>query len=137
MEDESHFHVLVVAESFEGQPLLARHRAVQALFTDAGGQLKFHALRITAKSPAQVRSAPPASHLCSSHATRVGSVTALMYLLAVGVAGAHVPDPRYTTRSGRRRRRCRQLRDALAAMGKERRRTPASCNVSRAARAAL
>ena len=53
IEDESHFHVLIVAPAFEGQALLDRHRAVQTLFTDDAGRLKFHALRITAKTPAQ------------------------------------------------------------------------------------
>lgn len=91
VEDESHFHVLVVAAAFEGRGPLERHRAIQGLFTDDGGQvildwvaapppclqllacvhrldtatpslrahwsvacqLKFHALRITAKTPAQ------------------------------------------------------------------------------------
>ena len=53
VEDESHFHVLIVAPAFEGQALLDRHRAVQTLFTDDAGKLKFHALRITAKTPAQ------------------------------------------------------------------------------------
>lgn len=53
IEDESHFHVLIVSVAFEGQALLDRHRAVQALFTDETGRMKFHALRITAKTPAQ------------------------------------------------------------------------------------
>lgn len=53
-EDESHFHVLVVSSKFEAMRALQRHRAVQALFTDeATGGLKFHSLRITAKTPTQ------------------------------------------------------------------------------------
>ena len=52
-EDESHFHVLVVSDKFEGTPLIKRHRAVQSLFTDEQGQLKFHSLRITAKTEKQ------------------------------------------------------------------------------------
>merc|ERR1711865_554675 len=53
IEDESHFHVLVVSDSFDKVPLIQRHRAVQALFTDEHGALKFHSLRITAKTPKQ------------------------------------------------------------------------------------
>ena len=53
VEDESHFHVIVVAPAFDGIPLLERHRAIQALFIDESGALKFHALRITAKTPKQ------------------------------------------------------------------------------------
>mmetsp|Transcript_101576 Transcript_101576/g.291567 ORF Transcript_101576/g.291567 Transcript_101576/m.291567 type:complete len:166 (+) Transcript_101576:118-615(+) len=41
--DESHFHVLVVSEAFEGLSPLARHRK--------DGALKFHSLRITAQTP--------------------------------------------------------------------------------------
>lgn len=51
VEDESHFHVLVVSKAFEGQSRLERHRAVQSLFTDDAKQLKFHSLRITARTP--------------------------------------------------------------------------------------
>ena len=53
IEDESHFHVLVVSDAFDKTPLIQRHRAVQALFTDEHGALKFHSLRITAKTTKQ------------------------------------------------------------------------------------
>jgi len=51
--DESHFHVLVVADAFEGLRPLQRHRLINGLFTQEDGDLKFHSLRITAKTPAQ------------------------------------------------------------------------------------
>ncbi len=49
---ESHFKVTVVADAFEGQPLVKRHRAVNALAKDqlAAG---LHALSIHAYTPAQ------------------------------------------------------------------------------------
>ena len=49
---ESHFKVVVVAPGFDGQPLLARHRAVNAALSDelAG---PVHALSIVAKTPQQ------------------------------------------------------------------------------------
>ncbi|CAJ1412487.1 unnamed protein product [Effrenium voratum] len=49
--DESHFHVLVVSKAFDGLKPLERHRLVNGLFTE-DGSLKFHSLRITAKTPA-------------------------------------------------------------------------------------
>uniref|UniRef100_A0A7S3V1W0 BolA-like protein n=1 Tax=Aplanochytrium stocchinoi TaxID=215587 RepID=A0A7S3V1W0_9STRA len=53
-EDESHFHVLVVSKVFEeNKSLIEKHRRVQSLFTDEEGKLKFHSLRITAKTPEQ------------------------------------------------------------------------------------
>ena len=53
-EDESHFHVVVVSEAFNScKLLLQRHRMVQNLFKDENGSLKFHSLRITAKTPEQ------------------------------------------------------------------------------------
>ncbi|CAL1142716.1 unnamed protein product [Cladocopium goreaui] len=50
--DESHFHVLVVSKAFDGLKPLQRHRLVNGLFTAEDGSLKFHSLRITAKTPA-------------------------------------------------------------------------------------
>ena len=49
---ESHFKVVVVAPGFDGQALLARHRAVNAVLSDelAG---PVHALSIVAKTPQQ------------------------------------------------------------------------------------
>eukprot|EP00658_Telonema_sp_P-2_P021019 TRINITY_DN1833_c0_g1_i1.p2 TRINITY_DN1833_c0_g1~~TRINITY_DN1833_c0_g1_i1.p2 ORF type:complete len:149 (+),score=24.62 TRINITY_DN1833_c0_g1_i1:39-485(+) len=66
-EDESHFHVLVVSDKFEGTPLIKRHRAVSALFTDENGALKFHSLRITAKTSKQwsTNSTVPVAPKCS------------------------------------------------------------------------
>ena len=52
-EDESHFHVLVVSDSFEGMTPIKRHRAVQGLLTDEAGKLPFHSLRLTTKTPTQ------------------------------------------------------------------------------------
>jgi stress-induced morphogen len=52
-EDESHFHVVVVSDLFEGVPIIKRHQAIMGLFKDESGCLKFHALRITAKTPSQ------------------------------------------------------------------------------------
>ena len=51
LEDESHFHVLVVSDAFKGQSRIQRHRSVQSLFTDDANELKFHSLRITARTP--------------------------------------------------------------------------------------
>eukprot|EP00747_Dinoflagellata_sp_TGD_P170660 gnl/TRDRNA2_/TRDRNA2_202788_c0_seq1.p1 gnl/TRDRNA2_/TRDRNA2_202788_c0~~gnl/TRDRNA2_/TRDRNA2_202788_c0_seq1.p1 ORF type:complete len:192 (+),score=44.46 gnl/TRDRNA2_/TRDRNA2_202788_c0_seq1:34-576(+) len=56
--DESHFHVLVVASKFEGMRAIERSRLVTSLFTDDAGKLKFHALRITARTPAQWAASP-------------------------------------------------------------------------------
>ncbi|CAE7944843.1 unnamed protein product [Symbiodinium sp. KB8] len=56
--DESHFHVLIVSEAFEGLKPLARHRLVNGLFTREDGSLKFHSLRITAKTPAMWEEEP-------------------------------------------------------------------------------
>ena len=54
VEDESHFHVLVVSDKFEQVPkLIERHRMVQNLFVDEEANLKFHSLRLTTKTPEQ------------------------------------------------------------------------------------
>jgi BolA protein len=62
---ESHFRVLVVARSFQGQPRVARHRAVNKLLAGelAGG---VHALAIEALTPEewQKKSAPATSPEC-------------------------------------------------------------------------
>lgn len=49
---ESHFRVIVVSESFEGQGRLARHRAINGLLAEelSGG---IHALAIEAVTPGQ------------------------------------------------------------------------------------
>eukprot|EP00929_Paragymnodinium_shiwhaense_P064897 TRINITY_DN3258_c0_g2_i1.p1 TRINITY_DN3258_c0_g2~~TRINITY_DN3258_c0_g2_i1.p1 ORF type:complete len:193 (+),score=20.81 TRINITY_DN3258_c0_g2_i1:212-790(+) len=53
IRDESHFHALIVSDAFSGMALLDRHRLVNSLFMDADSKLKFHSLRITARSPEQ------------------------------------------------------------------------------------
>jgi BolA protein len=49
---ESHFHVVVVSDGFDGRGRLDRHRAVHALLADelAGG---LHALTLTLLTPAE------------------------------------------------------------------------------------
>ena len=49
---ETHFKVVVVSPSFEGKPLIERHRAVYAAL---GEQLRggVHALTITSRTPAE------------------------------------------------------------------------------------
>ena len=68
---ESHFRVVVVAEAFEGQPLVRRHRRVnQALKAELDAGL--HALSIIALTPAQYEERPgplPASPSCRGGAT--------------------------------------------------------------------
>jgi BolA protein len=61
IENESHFHVHIVSDSFQGLGLLKRHRLINAALTDNGGQLPFHSLRITAQTVAQ---APPDAPKC-------------------------------------------------------------------------
>mmetsp|Transcript_45588 Transcript_45588/g.108450 ORF Transcript_45588/g.108450 Transcript_45588/m.108450 type:complete len:146 (+) Transcript_45588:72-509(+) len=65
--DESHFHVLVVSQAFEGKRALDRHRLVSRLFTNEAGELQFHALRITARTPAQWQedASSPAAPKCT------------------------------------------------------------------------
>ncbi len=47
---ESHFHVVIISEKFEGMNLLARHRAVMDVLS---GEMesKVHALSLDAKAP--------------------------------------------------------------------------------------
>ena len=53
-EDESHFKVVVVSETFDGMRLLERHRAVNAAVAEPDGTLGFHSLEISAtKTPKQ------------------------------------------------------------------------------------
>ncbi len=47
---ESHFHVIIVSEKFEGLNLLARHRAVMDVLAEEMDG-KVHALSLDAKSP--------------------------------------------------------------------------------------
>ena len=51
---ETHFKVFVVSAAFEGQAILARHRAVNDAVRDPDTrELPVHALSIQAKTPAQ------------------------------------------------------------------------------------
>eukprot|EP00933_Yihiella_yeosuensis_P062405 TRINITY_DN65349_c0_g1_i1.p1 TRINITY_DN65349_c0_g1~~TRINITY_DN65349_c0_g1_i1.p1 ORF type:complete len:136 (-),score=16.25 TRINITY_DN65349_c0_g1_i1:95-502(-) len=65
--DESHFHVLVVSDAFEGRKQLERHRLVNQLFTNEDGSLKFHSLRVTAKTPSvwQTDASVPSAPKCT------------------------------------------------------------------------
>eukprot|EP00429_Kryptoperidinium_foliaceum_P054205 CAMPEP_0176090244 /NCGR_PEP_ID=MMETSP0120_2-20121206/45195_1 /TAXON_ID=160619 /ORGANISM="Kryptoperidinium foliaceum, Strain CCMP 1326" /LENGTH=147 /DNA_ID=CAMNT_0017424123 /DNA_START=65 /DNA_END=504 /DNA_ORIENTATION=- len=69
LRNESHFHVVVVSDAFEGLSRIARHRMVSRLFTDEEGSLKFHALRITAVTPQQWSDSPEtgARPRCTGH----------------------------------------------------------------------
>eukprot|EP00242_Pyramimonas_sp_CCMP2087_P014059 CAMPEP_0198212894 /NCGR_PEP_ID=MMETSP1445-20131203/28165_1 /TAXON_ID=36898 /ORGANISM="Pyramimonas sp., Strain CCMP2087" /LENGTH=110 /DNA_ID=CAMNT_0043887455 /DNA_START=207 /DNA_END=539 /DNA_ORIENTATION=+ len=60
-EDESHFHVLLVADAFDGVNLIGRHRLVNSAVAEDDGKLGFHSVRITAKAPAQWASNPAVS----------------------------------------------------------------------------
>ena len=53
VENESHFHVFVVAEEFEGMRMIAQHRRVNAVIKGDDKDLPFHSLRITSKTPSQ------------------------------------------------------------------------------------
>jgi stress-induced morphogen len=50
---ESHFKLFIVAEAFEGKPLIERHRMVNAAVKGDAADLPVHALSISAKTPAQ------------------------------------------------------------------------------------
>eukprot|EP00812_Abedinium_dasypus_P013885 NODE_7393_length_443_cov_160.605670.p4 GENE.NODE_7393_length_443_cov_160.605670~~NODE_7393_length_443_cov_160.605670.p4 ORF type:complete len:90 (+),score=33.38 NODE_7393_length_443_cov_160.605670:3-272(+) len=65
--DESHFHVHVVCEAFEGLSRIARHRLVNKLCSGGDGALKFHALRLTVRTPEQwdKSAAPPEAPKCT------------------------------------------------------------------------
>ncbi len=49
---ESHFKVVIVSEQFEGQKLVARHRAINALLVDELNN-GVHALSLHTKTPAE------------------------------------------------------------------------------------
>lgn len=51
----AHFRVRVVATAFEGKPLVARHRMVNALFVDAMKTGAIHAFALTAVAPSENR----------------------------------------------------------------------------------
>ena len=50
---ESHFKLFIVSSSFEGVPLLQRHRMVNDAIRGGASNLPCHALSISAKTPAQ------------------------------------------------------------------------------------
>ena len=53
-EDESHFKVVIVSDSFDGKRLINRHRLVNNALLDASGALPFHSLSVaSAKTPAE------------------------------------------------------------------------------------
>lgn len=67
-EDESHFKVVVVSDSFEGKRLIGRHRDVNAALVDESGVLPFHSLSIAAaKTPFEwgIDSKVPESPRCA------------------------------------------------------------------------
>ena len=67
-EDESHFKVIVVSESFAGKKLLERHRLVNSALLDESGALPFHSLSIgAAKTPDEwaVKNTVPESPKCA------------------------------------------------------------------------
>lgn len=67
-EDESHFKVVVISESFAGQRLLNRHRLVNEALLDENGSLPFHSLSIgAAKTPEEwsAKSTVPPSPKCA------------------------------------------------------------------------
>eukprot|EP00933_Yihiella_yeosuensis_P050803 TRINITY_DN48602_c0_g1_i1.p1 TRINITY_DN48602_c0_g1~~TRINITY_DN48602_c0_g1_i1.p1 ORF type:complete len:186 (-),score=24.59 TRINITY_DN48602_c0_g1_i1:605-1162(-) len=68
LADESHFHVLIVSDIFEGKTILERHRLVQSLFMK-DNSLEFHSLRITARTPEQWQSdaSVPGKPTCRGH----------------------------------------------------------------------
>ena len=53
---ESHFKLFIVSSSFDGVPLLQRHRLVQDAIRAGASNLPCHALSISAKTPAQWKS---------------------------------------------------------------------------------
>ena len=67
-QDESHFKVVVISESFAGQRLLNRHRLVNEALLDENGSLPFHSLSIgAAKTPEEwsAKSTVPPSPKCA------------------------------------------------------------------------
>ena len=50
--ENTHFHVIVVSDAFDGQSLVMRHRQVNKALKD-GFQGPLHALKITAKTPTE------------------------------------------------------------------------------------
>lgn len=50
-----HYRVRVVATAFEGKPLVARHRMVNALFTEPLKNGAIHALALTTIAPSEPR----------------------------------------------------------------------------------
>ena len=51
---ESHFYVRIVAEAFDGLMLVKRHKLIYTLLDEEFREKRIHALRIDAKTPAEV-----------------------------------------------------------------------------------
>eukprot|EP00903_Cladosiphon_okamuranus_P011750 g11045.t1 len=101
---ESHFKVIVVSEEFEGKPLLARHRMVNALFAEEM-KGKMHALSIQGKTPAQweaeghkVAPSPP----CMGGSKADPSIEVSSTALGATRQGIPAPTPATKTRRGRK-----------------------------------
>ena len=50
--ENTHFHVMVISDAFEGQSLIIRHRHINRALND-GFKGQLHALKITAKTPSE------------------------------------------------------------------------------------
>ena len=50
-DNQSHFKVTLVSDRFEGKPLIARHRAVNAVLKDQGIMDRIHALALHTMTP--------------------------------------------------------------------------------------
>lgn len=50
---ETHFHIKVVSERFQGKSRLERHRLINALIADEMGPEKVHAIAIDARAPGE------------------------------------------------------------------------------------
>ena len=50
-DNQSHFKLTLVSDRFEGKPLIARHRAVNAVLKDQGIMDRIHALALHTMTP--------------------------------------------------------------------------------------
>ena len=76
---ESHFKVVIVADAFEGQRLLARHRAVNAVLAEELAN-QIHALALHTYTPAeweQLYGGAPASPQCMGGGKKLKSFSTL------------------------------------------------------------
>jgi len=51
--EDCHLTLTIISEAFEGKPLLARHRMIQALFQSELADGSLHALSLQTKTPAE------------------------------------------------------------------------------------